>query len=240
MDSKVRDSGWLLFVAVCSCLVFVLLGGRFARRARHLFVPETVTVSLPKDSSFLTFTRIGRHPYASEYSRSVSCRSETKGGVQHKLSLNTGWPTYVNVYWIEEEERQLVRLQDFGHEYLFDMQKDTLYIVRHFNGRTFAGKMTTDKPSITGGGPPGDPSAAKIYVDGVLAEPIESITTRWEGRYIGVISGATNQLTFWPSTEKAERAIGKLTERAATYLDKAIRREFESSGGADKRNSSDF
>lgn len=57
---------------LCFVVVVTLLMCWCTRRARHLFVPESVAFSLPNEAGNVTFTRLGRQAYGSEYSRTIS------------------------------------------------------------------------------------------------------------------------------------------------------------------------
>lgn len=194
-----------VMLLTCSC----------SRRAQHLFDPESVEIVLPSRAGKVTFTRVGRHAYGSEYSRTISL--DAGDGGAHPLALNTGWETQINVYWIDENGKRFVRLADRGGEYLLDVQLDKLYLTVPFKERLFVGEFTTDKPMVSGGGPPDDPSAAQIFVDGIRAKPIESLVANWTGDYLGAVAGGTGKLEFWPADVRGETPVKKLDSEIVAH-----------------------
>jgi hypothetical protein len=181
-----------------------------SRRAQHMLVPETCTFELPDGAGKLTFWRIGLNALVAEYSQKITLTRSQPPGRPHPLLMDIGSGTYVNVYWIDDQGRQFVRLDDAHGEYLLEVEADILYLIVRAGERAFAGQFDSETATFQSMMADNDPATLKIEIEGKPAVSADTLTDDLHGQYLGAILGPTGRLRFWPASDLPEQVVKKL------------------------------
>ncbi len=206
ISAKKRTLAGAFFVGI----TFVCLIGFIVRhpRVRHILIPESVHVDIPREGLGFSFRRVGVHLIQAEYSRSVKLQDSANWLL---LAKNGGNETYVNVYSCHFKGKPFIRLEDATGTYIVDPATNSVYlVVTPGDGNHYFGGFQSENPStlvcqISDSFNP-EPRS-EVMIDGEVARSLDLLVGPqpvW--RYQGAICGPTNSLKFYGSAEKAERS----------------------------------
>jgi hypothetical protein len=199
-----------LALGVGIAIVIVAAAYVAARAAILRSLRDSTMIPLPGDAGTVTFVR-QRHEIVSfmgaAYDRTVVHRRAGQPTHSWELAVDAGYDMRVNSYWISDDQKSFVRLDDLGDEYLIDLQSNVLYLVFPVKGVPYAGPMDDDDP-MCGWSEAfyGDRSMVSAFVGGNEAVPVTTIVSDPKGRYMGAFWAGR----FTSAKDAPEKPIRKL------------------------------
>ncbi len=131
---------------------------------------------------------------------------EGADAVRRWLPLEGCGETRMDAYWYPPDDGlgPCIRLRDYLHEYLLDLERRKTYLLLRYEGQVFAGEISENDPgylTCTSSGPEDEPEI-QVYVGGNRAENItHTAAASTPGEYFGGIEGRRSSLRFVPASE---------------------------------------